>query len=70
MTIKLLYHPFSRAANTVWALEEVGCPYELQFVDLLGGAHKTDAVRALNPMGKVHTLIAAPTCAGPSTRLR
>jgi glutathione S-transferase len=57
MTIKLLHHPFSRSANIVWALEEVGCPYELQFVDLMSGEHKSDAVRALNPMGKLPTLI-------------
>jgi glutathione S-transferase len=57
MTIKLLYHPFSRAANTVWALEEVGCPYELEFVDLMRGDHKLAPVRALNPMGKLPTLI-------------
>jgi glutathione S-transferase len=57
MTIKLLHHPFSRAANTVWALEEVGCPYELQFVDLMSGEHKSASVRALNPMAKLPTLI-------------
>ena len=27
--IKLYHHPFSRAAGVVWALEEVGEPYEL-----------------------------------------
>ncbi len=57
MTIKLLHHPFSRSGNIVWALEEVGCPYELEFVDLMSGAHKADSVRALNPMGKLPTLI-------------
>jgi len=56
MTIRLLHHPFSRAANTVWALEEIGCAYELEFVDLATGAHKQAPVRALNPMGKLPTL--------------
>ena len=57
MTIKLLHHPFTRAANTVWALEEVGCDYELEFVDLAQRAHKAADVRSLNPMGKLPTLI-------------
>jgi glutathione S-transferase len=57
MTIKLLHHPFSRAANTVWALEEIGCEYELEFVDLTRGEQKNTPVRALNPMGKLPTLV-------------
>lgn len=57
MPIRLLHHPFSRAANTVWALEEVGCAYELEFVDLASGAHKQAPVKSLNPMGKLPTLI-------------
>ena len=61
MTIKLLYHPLSRAANTVWALEEVGCPYELQYIDFARGEHKEAPVRTLNPMGKVPTLIDGDT---------
>ena len=31
MSIVLYHHPFSRAANVVWMLEEVGLPYELTF---------------------------------------
>lgn len=56
MAITLHYHPFTRAAGTVWALEEVGCDYELQFVDLRAGAHKQPAFKKLNPMGKLPTL--------------
>jgi len=56
MTITLFHHPFSRAANTIWALEEVGVPYELQFVDIMKGAHKAPEMCALNPMGKLPTL--------------
>lgn len=56
MTIKLFHHPFTRAANTVWALEEVGCAYELQFVDYMEGEHK-GTLRPLNPMGKLPTLV-------------
>jgi glutathione S-transferase len=57
MTIKLLHHPFSRAATMVWALEEAGCDYELEFVDFASNKQKEPAVRALNPMGKLPTLI-------------
>ena len=56
MTITLYHHPFSRAAGTVWALEELGQPYELKFVDLMKGAHKGPDVVALNPMGKLPIL--------------
>lgn len=57
MSITLLHHPFSRAANVVWMLEEVGVPYELQFVDIMKGKQKDEAVTAQNPMGKLPTLI-------------
>jgi len=57
MTITLFHHPFSRAAGVLWALEEIGEPYELRHVDMPKGAHKTGEVIALNPMGKLPTLI-------------
>jgi glutathione S-transferase len=57
VTIKLYHHPFSRAAGTVWVLEEVGQPYELEFVDLMKGAHKVADFTKTNPMGKLPTLV-------------
>ena len=57
MTITLYHHPFSRTAGVVWTLEEVGQPYELTFVDIMKGAQKSDAMVALNPMGKVPVLV-------------
>jgi glutathione S-transferase len=53
MTVVLYHHPYSRAASTVWMLEEVGVPYELRFVDLMKGEQKAPALLALNPMGKL-----------------
>lgn len=53
----LYHHPFSRAANVVWMLEEVGVPYELRPVDLLKGEQKSKDVVALNPMGKLPILV-------------
>lgn len=56
MAIVLYHHPFSRAANVVWMLEEVGVPYELRFVDLMKGEQKSPELLALNPMGKLPIL--------------
>jgi glutathione S-transferase len=56
MSITLYHHPYSRAANVVWFLEELGVPYELRFVDIMKGAQKSPDIVALNPMGKVPIL--------------
>lgn len=61
MSIVLYHHPFSRAANAVWMLEEVGVPYELRFVDILKGAQKAPEILALNPMGKLPILVDGDT---------
>src|SRR4051794_34207274 len=57
MAIVLYHHPFSRAANAVWMLEEVEAPYELRFVDIMGGGQKTSEILGLNPMGKLPILV-------------
>jgi len=57
MTLTLYHHPFSRAAGTLWTLEEIGEPYELKFVDIMKGAQKSPEVVALNPMGKIPVLV-------------
>jgi len=57
MTITLRHHPFSRAADVVWFLEELGLPYELTHVDLKAGEHKQETHTKLNPMGKLPVLI-------------
>ena len=56
MSIVLYHHPFSRASNVVWMLEEVGAPYELRYVDIRAGAQKAPEILALNPMGKLPIL--------------
>jgi len=56
MSIVLYHHPFSRAAGTVWMLEEIGAPYEIRHVDIMKGAQKTPEILALNPMGKLPIL--------------
>lgn len=57
MSIVLHHHPFSRAANVVWMLEEVGAPYELRWVDIMKGGQKSADFVAINPMGKLPTLV-------------
>ncbi len=57
MTITLYHHPYTRAATAVWMLEEVGCPYELSFVDIMAGQQKSPEFLAMNPMGKLPTLV-------------
>lgn len=55
--VQLYYHPFSRAVTVLWMLEELGLPYELNFVDLAAGAQKDPDFLTLNPMGKLPTLV-------------
>jgi glutathione S-transferase len=57
MAITLYHHPYSRAANVVWMLEEAGVPYSLTFVDILAGEQKSAPMVALNPMGKLPVLV-------------
>ncbi|MCB9682527.1 MAG: glutathione S-transferase family protein [Alphaproteobacteria bacterium] len=57
MSVVLYHHPYSRAANVIWMLEEVGVDYELAWVDLLAGQQKTPELLALNPMGKLPILV-------------
>jgi glutathione S-transferase len=55
--ITLYHHPFSRAAGLLWALEEIGVPYDLKFVDIMKGEQKSPAMLALNKMGKIPVLV-------------
>ena len=57
MSIRLCYHPYSRAAGTIWALEEAGVPYELKVIDIMKGEQKGPELVSKNPMGKLPTLI-------------
>ena len=53
-----LYHaPRSRSLRARWLLEEIGAPYEVRLLDLGKGDHKTPGYLALNPMGKVPTVV-------------
>lgn len=49
--------PHTRSHRVVWALEEVGAVYDYHKVDLWAGAGRKPDYLALNPGGKVPTLI-------------
>ena len=52
----LCTNPMSRGRIIRWMLEEIGVPYELRVIEF-GEAMKTPEYLALNPMGKVPTLV-------------
>ena len=53
-------NPMSRGRIARWMLEEVGHPYETVLLDF-GPAMKAPEYRALNPMGKVPTIVHGET---------
>lgn len=57
MPITVYHHPFTRAASVVWMLEELEIGYELKFVDIMKGEQKRPDFLAINPMGKLPTIV-------------
>ncbi len=55
--MKHYYNPRSRAVSTMWMLEELGVEHEKVLVDLEAGEQQLPDYRAINPMGKVPTLV-------------
>src|SRR6476646_2833632 len=54
----VLYHASpSRSSIVLWMLEEVGAPYDLKLLKLSEGEGQKPDYLALNPMGKVPTLV-------------
>ena len=54
----ILYHfAPSRSMIARWMLEEVGQPYALHLLDYKNGEHRKPDYLAINPMGKVPTLV-------------
>ncbi|MBL8643926.1 MAG: glutathione S-transferase family protein [Rhodospirillaceae bacterium] len=46
----------SRATRNLWALEELGLPYEMKKVNLADGSHKKPEFTAVNPAAKIPAL--------------
>jgi len=55
--MKLYYNPQSRAAITKWMLDECNADYEIVFIDLQKGEHKTPEFLKINPAGKLPALV-------------
>jgi len=55
--MKHYFNPRSRAATTDWMLRELDAPHEQVVVDLASGGTSTPEFRAINPMGKLPTLV-------------
>ena len=58
MTTLTLYHnPKSRSASARVLLEALGVPYEVKPVDFASGQNRTPEFLAINPLGKLPTLV-------------
>jgi glutathione S-transferase len=57
MAITLYYAPQSSAVRVLWALEELGLPYEKHRIHLDKGEQKKPEFLAINPFGKVPALV-------------
>lgn len=55
--LKVYGCPNTRSTRVVWVLEEAGAEYDYHKVDLLVGAGRQPSYLALNPGGKVPTLV-------------
>ena len=47
----------ANGTKTAIMLEECGLDYEIKLLDMAGGAHKTDAYLAMNPVGKMPVIV-------------
>ena len=56
-SITFFHNPLSRARTVHWMLEEVGAPYDVHVLDFAKREHKTPSFLAVNPMGKVPTIV-------------
>ena len=56
-TIVFYTNPMSRGRIAHWMLEEIGEPYRVELLSFDKGEHKRAEYRAINPMGKVPTIV-------------
>jgi glutathione S-transferase len=55
--ITFYHNPMSRGRIAHWMLEEVGVPYETKILALDKQEHKSPDFLAINPMGKIPTIV-------------
>ena len=68
-TIKVYFAPQSRAVRTVWLLEEIGLPYRLERFTLGQKEMRAPDYTAINPNGRVPTLIDGDVTISESTAI-
>lgn len=49
--------PRTRSVRVAWALEELGLPYKYKYINLKEGEQRSAAFLAMNPAGKIPTLV-------------
>ena len=67
--MKVYFAPNSRAVRTVWLLEEIGLPYELERFTLGQKEMRAPEYTRINPNGRVPTLIEGDTTITESTAI-
>lgn len=67
--MKVYFAPNSRAVRTVWLLEEIGLPYELERFKLGQKEMRGPEYTRLNPNGRVPTLVDGDTTITESTAI-
>ena len=67
--MKVYFAPNSRAVRTVWLLEEIGQPYELERFTLGQKEMRAPEYTRINPNGRVPTLIDGDTTISESTAI-
>ena len=55
--MKHYFNPMSRAITTHWMLTELDVEHDQVIVDVQAGESRTPEYRAINPMGKIPTLV-------------
>jgi len=67
--MKVYFAPNSRAVRTIWLLEEIGQPYELERFTLGQKEMRAPEYTQINPNGRVPTLIDGDTTISESTAI-
>ena len=67
--MKVYFAPQSRAVRTVWLLEEIGLPYELEKFKLGQKEMRAPDYIAINPNGRVPTLVDSDVTITESTAI-
>ena len=54
--LKLYHSPQTRSSRMIWLLEEIGAPYEIDYLDIRAEGGLPESYRAIHPLKKVPAL--------------